>query len=124
MSDIRLRVAQSLADYMAVVDALTPMTLAGLWFRGQSNAEYRLTPSALRNVTQTTDRLGLPLRKGQFHTSDSGEVIFINVERMRAAFKRQARPFIERPLENEFEWSPYPGNPGSANVLGGAVALR
>ena len=24
----------------------------------------------------------------------------------------------------EFQRSPYPGNPGSANVLGGAVALR
>lgn len=104
MSKVQRRVAQSITEYMEAVDSLAPTTLAGLWFRGHSKSQYRLVPSALRNTTLITDGRGQPIREGQIVRSTGSEVTGTNPERMLAEFKRQARPFIERPLANEFEW--------------------
>ena len=78
--------------------------MAGLWFRGQPRADYRLTPGVLRQTTPITDGRGLPIREGQFLRSEGWEVTGPNPERMLAAFKRQARPFLERYPTNDFEW--------------------
>ncbi len=103
-SGIQRRVDQSITEYMEVVDGLSSTTLAGLWFRGHSKSQYRLIPSALRDTTLTPDGRGQPIRKGQIVRASGSEVTGVNPERMLAEFKRQARPFIERPLANDFEW--------------------
>lgn len=104
MPEIQRRVAQSLTEYMEIVDNLSPTTLVGLWFRGHSKCEYRLVPGPLRDFTLTTDGRGQPIREGQSIQSSGSEVTGVNPERMLAEFKRQAQPFIDRPLTNEFEW--------------------
>jgi hypothetical protein len=104
MPKIQRRAAQSIAEYMKIVDELSPTTMAGLWFRGHSKCGHRLVPGALRDVTLTTDGRGFPIREGQIVRSSGSDVTGPNPERMLAEFKRQARPFVERPLMNEFEW--------------------
>ncbi|WP_181180443.1 FRG domain-containing protein [Mesorhizobium sp. B1-1-7] len=89
---------------MDVVEGLTPSTLAGIWFRGQSNASHQLTPGVLRNTTLTTDGRGQPIRKNQVVNASGSDVTGMNPERMLSEFKRQAQPFLERPLRNSFEW--------------------
>lgn len=96
--------AQSITEYMTVVDNLSPKTLSGLWFRGQSKAEHRLSPGALRNITLTTDGRGQPISEGQIVRSSGSRVASINSERMLAEFKRQARPFMQQSFVNDFEW--------------------
>lgn len=104
MPNIQRRAAQSIAEYMKIVDELSPTTLAGLWFRGHSNSEHRLVPGALRDVTLMTDGRGFPIREGEFVLSSGSKVTGINPGRMLAEFKRQARPFVEWLPINEFEW--------------------
>ncbi|OBQ67807.1 FRG domain-containing protein [Mesorhizobium erdmanii] len=89
---------------MGVVEGIASSTHSGLWFRGQSDASHQLTPGVLRDTTLITDGRGLPIRKGQIITASGSEVTGLNPERMLAEFRRQARPFLERPLTNEFEW--------------------
>lgn len=104
MPAIQRRAVQSLAEYMKVVDELTPTTLAGLWFRGHSKSQHRLIPGALRETTLTTDGRLSPIRENQLVQSSGGLVTGINPERMLAEFKRQARPFVNGATLNEFEW--------------------
>lgn len=104
MSKIHRRVAQSLTEYINVVEKLSPCTTSGLWFRGQSNALYQLTPGVLRKTTLITDGLGQPIKEGQIVRASGSLVTAPNPERMLAEFKRQARPFLEWPLTNDFEW--------------------
>lgn len=101
---IQLKAAQSLTEYIDIVDTLTPSSKNGLWFRGQSNAGYQLTPGALRDLKPLTDGYGRPVNKGQIVTASGGTLTGIDPERMLAAFKRQARPFLEAPPTNDFEW--------------------
>jgi hypothetical protein len=104
MHDIQRRVARSITEYMEVVDDLSPSTSTGLWFRGQSKSQHRLVPGALRDITLTTDGRGQPIFEGQIVRSSGSEVTAVNPERMLTEFKRQARPFIEQALANDFEW--------------------
>ncbi|MBY5579142.1 FRG domain-containing protein [Rhizobium leguminosarum] len=104
MSELRRRVARSVSEYLAVIEEITPTTFAGLWYRGQSNAYYQLTPGALRDVTLMTDGRGLPIREEQVVRSSGSAVMAPSPERMLAEFKRRAYPFVERDLDNDFEW--------------------
>jgi hypothetical protein len=104
MTEIRKIAARSIAQYVKVIREIRPQTNAGLWFRGQASATYRLTPGALRNTTAITDGLGRPIAPGQVVRARGGEVTGLNPERMLAEFKRQARPFVEGVPANDFEW--------------------
>lgn len=72
MTSLQRRVARSVSEYLEVVEGIVPTTFAGLWFRGQPNAQYQLTPNVLRDVTFTTDGRGQPIREDQIVRS-SGE---------------------------------------------------
>src|ERR1700730_6793025 len=98
------KTAQSLVEFIEAVEASSPSVTTNLWFRGQPNASYRLTPRVLREAIPITDGRGLPVRKGQIVWSNGGEGSGPSPERMLDAFKRQARPFLEYLPENDFEW--------------------
>ena len=99
-----LRSAQSLAEFVAIVDDIRPQTSAGLWFRGQSRAERQLIPSVYRQVETITDGRGNPVKPGQIVRSSGGEVGGPSPELALAAYKRLARPFLPSQPENDFEW--------------------
>lgn len=103
-SGVQLRTAQSLNEFIQVVETISPSTRSDLWFRGQSDASHRLIPGTLRQVTPITDGYKRPIIEGQIVTSHGGEVTGVSAERMLAAFKRQARPFLEWSPANDFEW--------------------
>ncbi|PDT82139.1 FRG domain-containing protein [Sinorhizobium sp. BJ1] len=104
MTDIQRRVAQSVSEYLEVVEDIVPTTFAGLWYRGQPSAQYQLMPNVLRDVTFTTDGRGQPIRQDQIIRASGSAVAGIHPERMLDDFKRRARPFLERELKNDFEW--------------------
>lgn len=103
-SDIQLKAAQSLTEFVQIVESISPSTRAGLWFRGQPRARYRLTPGILRDTIPITDGYGRSISEDQYIMAHGGEVTGPNPERMLAAFKRQARPFLEWLPTNDFEW--------------------
>jgi hypothetical protein len=104
MPEIQRRAAQTIAEYIKIVDDLSPATLAGLWFRGHSKSHYRLVPGALRDITLITDGRGQPIREGQMVRASGSHVTGIYPERVLADFKRRAQPFIERSPTSQFEW--------------------
>lgn len=104
MTDVNRRTARSLADYMNIVDEVADSIGAGLWFRGQSRADYRLVPSALRHGKTVTDGRGYPVSPGQQTHSGGGSVVGPSPERMLAEFKRSARPYLDGLPSNDFEW--------------------
>ena len=104
MADVNRRVACSLAEYMDIVDAVANRPGAGLWFRGQSRADYRLVPSALRHGQTATDGRGYPVSPGQQTHASGGIVVGPSPERMLAEFKRSARPYLGELPSNDFEW--------------------
>lgn len=103
-SVVQLRAAQSLDGFLKIIEDISPSTQAGLWFRGQSDASYRLEPGVLRDTTQITDGYYRPITENQVVNASGGEVIGISSERMLDEFKRQARPFLEWVPTNDFEW--------------------
>jgi hypothetical protein len=104
MAEIQRRAAQSVVEYMEIIDGISSTDPTGLWFRGQSNCRHRLEPGALRETTPITDGLGQPIKEGQIVRASGWAVTGPNSERMLTEFKRQARPFVERMPSNEFEW--------------------
>jgi FRG domain len=58
----------------------------------------------LRETEEITDWAGRRLKPGQITRGRGGEVTGLDPERMLAAFKRQARPYIDPMPINDFEW--------------------
>ncbi|WP_158703208.1 FRG domain-containing protein [Pseudomonas chlororaphis] len=96
--------AESFAQFRSIVTELRQQTPGELWFRGHSCASYHLTPGALRETTSITDWLGERVKRTQPKVSEAGNVSAPNVERMLAAFKRKAEPFLKNKPANDFEW--------------------
>jgi hypothetical protein len=103
-TDIVRKKAESLSEYIGIIESISPSIHFGLWFRGQSSACHRLVPGVLRETTRITDVFGRLTSPSQIVTASGGYVTGMNAERMLAAFKRQSRPFIDHSPENDFEW--------------------
>ncbi|MGG7649362.1 FRG domain-containing protein [Pseudomonas sp. ES4] len=102
--ELNLRTARSLTEFLDLIDEIKPEIPGTLWFRGQSNASYRLTPGVLRETITTTDWMGQNIKPGQIQTSSGGGVSGLSAERLLETFKRQARPFLDHAPANDFEW--------------------
>jgi FRG domain len=96
--------AESLSEYIAIIEAVSAAATKVLWFRGQSSASHRLSPSVLRETKRHTDIFGRLITPGQIVTASGGQVTGMNPERMLDNFKRRSRPFIDQTPENDFEW--------------------
>lgn len=103
MSGVQRRVARTLSEYVQIIEDLSSCR-SKFWFRGQSNAGYLLIPGALRGATRITDGYGNKIIRNHVYSSTGGEVASISPERMLNEFKRQARPFTEGNINNDFEW--------------------
>jgi len=101
---MKTQTVQTLDAFIRVIDSIKPSALGTLWFRGQSSASHRLIPGVLRDITQTRDWAGRPVKRGAIQFSGGGTVSGLRAEAMLEAFKRQARPFLEHPPSNDFEW--------------------
>lgn len=104
MINFQRRAVQCISEYMDNIDKLSPTSTSGLWFRGQSNCNYQLEPSAIRGWVHVTDGNKRPVKKNQIVRASGSEVTHIDPMRMLSEFKRQAFPFVDKPLNNDFEW--------------------
>lgn len=95
---------KNLSDYVSLVARLNEEEEGEAWFRGHSNASYRLTPSVLRDLTPLRDARGNPLKGDEVLRADGFSVTGPNPERMLDEFKRRAVPFLGFQSKNEFEW--------------------
>ena len=95
---------KDLQAYVKLVAKLNDDEDGYAWFRGHSNASYRLTPSVLRNVTPLSDARGNALKGDEILRADGFSVTGPNPERMLDEFKRRAVPFLNFEPKNDFEW--------------------
>lgn len=96
-------VAETISEYISITTSLAD-EIDDTWFRGHSNASYRLVPSALRDAKALTDGRGQLLEEGQYTISEGGEVTGVSPEDMFYEFKSRALPFLDREPKNNFEW--------------------
>lgn len=96
-------VAETISEYISITTSLVD-EIDDVWFRGHSNASYRLVPSVLRDTKALTDGRGQLLEEGQHTISEGGAVTGFSPEDMFYEFKSRALPFLDRKPENNFEW--------------------
>ncbi|MBE8715702.1 FRG domain-containing protein [Cellvibrio polysaccharolyticus] len=104
MSNPNLIVIRSFADYVSAVSKINATENDSAWFRGQSSANHRLVPSALRNLVPLTSAYGRPLRGNEILTANGYTQTGVSPERMLDDFKRRALPFLDYSPKNDFEW--------------------
>ncbi|MFJ7007944.1 FRG domain-containing protein [Pseudomonas putida] len=102
--DLQLLTARTFVEFVNIIDSLKPDEPNSLWFRGQSDASYQLTPGALRDTKQSHDYLGRKIKDCRPRISSGGLHSGPHTETMLAEFKNFARPFLEQQPTNEFEW--------------------
>ena len=94
-------------DLFVYMELLQEINTGGLWFRGQSNANYRLLPSALRETYAIEDARGYKFEKPFIERGDSGSsntVACLPVDQMIADFKSKVKNKIVYKVENDIEW--------------------
>lgn len=99
-------VAKSLSEYIRLIEQIVD-NKNEMWFRGQSNCEYRLTPSALRDVYAISDGMLNPISPPQKVTGTEGKhqtVAFLPVDKMIEQFKDKASGFLEYQATTDIEW--------------------
>ena len=97
---------QSLTDYIDLLESLNTGDKE-MWFRGQSSAMYRLTPSALRYCYGVADWKGEYFERPVPENLSSGsnhKVVFPDVDAMVEEFKKKAEPILEYTAANDIEW--------------------
>lgn len=78
-----------------------------VWFRGQSNASYRLVPNAIRSGWEVANQFGesfepTPLNNN-FHTRGT-KVLYPNPNKMLKEFKELAQDQLRIIPQNDLEW--------------------
>lgn len=94
-------------DLYEYIELLQKINTGELWFRGQSNANFRLTPSALRETYAIEDARGNKIEKPFRENGASGSsntIAFLPVDKMVAEFRSQAKDIIGYKVENDIEW--------------------
>lgn len=99
-------IADSIEEYIEILKQLTGDNKT-IWFRGQSNAEYRLIPSGLRKTYAVADGLGRRYKTPFLDRVDRGsnnEFIFLPIDKMVQQFKELAKDKLEYNVENDVVW--------------------
>lgn len=102
----RTYVVESLGDYIELISQLYSENEA-YWYRGQSNANYRLVPSGLRETYAIEDARGYKLEKPVLDNPCSGSnntVAFLPIEKMVYEFASKAKEHVEYSVNNMVEW--------------------
>lgn len=104
-TNFKTHVVRNFTDYLNVIK-LIKNEQDTVWFRGQENASYRLTPSALREsyeINDQFDRVFEP-RKLVDYNNKGNTVAYVNVQGMLKEFKEMALEHLEIEPKNELEW--------------------
>ncbi|WP_187360757.1 FRG domain-containing protein [Clostridium butyricum] len=93
-------VAKNLSDYIKVIGSITKSIKSidkryEIWFRGQEDCNYRLTPSGLRQIKEKT--MCQYMRKGE-------DVEIIKLDKLLQNFKRKSINNLENTPSSEIEW--------------------
>ena len=99
-------VVESLNDYITLISQIYNDDEV-FWYRGQSNAEYRLVPSGLREMYAIEDARG-----NEFETpipdhpcsGSNNTVAFLPIEKMVNEFAAKAKVHVEYTVNNMVEW--------------------
>ncbi len=99
-------VIESLGDYIELVTKLFNENVE-YWYRGQSNVDYRLVPSGLREIYAVEDSRGNKYDKPVRDNPCSGSnntVVFLPIEKMVKEFATKAEKYIDYQVNNLIEW--------------------
>lgn len=99
-------VVKSFSEY---IDLITKIGSVGFpkWFRGQSKCEYRLTPSAFREIYAIEDQRGNRFEKPIPDNPCSGSnniVAYLPVDKMVEEFSKGAKDCLEYSVSTRVEW--------------------
>ena len=100
-------VVKSLTEYIEVIEKIGSNGGKEKWYRGQSKCEYRLSPSALRNVYAIEDQRGNKLETPQRDDVCSGSnnlVAYLPVDTMVDEFSKKAADCLEYNAKTNVEW--------------------
>jgi hypothetical protein len=106
VSDFKAHVVTSFTEYVDLIKKLKKQD-NNLWFRGQSNASYRLIPSAMRTMWEISDYCDRPIepRKvgNNFHNRGTN-VAYLNQYAMLEEFKILVKEYLRFIPKNDLEW--------------------
>lgn len=97
---------KNISDYIEVI--LKIKMLEGdkeLWYRGQTDARYSLTPNIYRKAKEIATPYGNPIKPKSVSWNRRGQqVTFPNIKRMLEEFKRGLKDKVKFEINNDFEW--------------------
>ena len=99
-------VVKSFSEYIDLITRIGS-TSSEKWFRGQSKCEYRLTPSAFREIYAIEDQRGNKYEKPILDNPCSGSnnlVAFLPVDKMVDEFSKCAKDCLEYSVSSRVEW--------------------
>lgn len=99
-------VVKSLTEYIELMEKIGSNSTEK-WYRGQSKCEYRLSPSALRNVFAIEDQMGNKLNPPLLDNTCSGSnnlVAFLPVDQMVTEFSKKVANCLEYNVSTSIEW--------------------
>lgn len=106
MSDFKTHVVTSFKEYIDLIKKLKTED-SNLWFRGQSNASYRLIPSAMRTMWEISDYCDRPIKprkvENNFHNRGT-HVAYLNQYSMLKEFKVLVKEYLRFIPNNNLEW--------------------
>lgn len=105
-------VAHDFNHYLKIIEEIKSKekikSKESLWFRGQSNASYKLIPSAMRELFEIEDQFGRPIpvsREVNKLMHKGSKVAYISTKNMLEDFKEIAEFYLDIIPKNDFEWS-------------------
>ncbi|OAN10124.1 FRG domain-containing protein [Exiguobacterium undae] len=106
MSDIFIKhTATTINEYLHVIKQINkPFQENGeeLWYRGQGNASWRLSPVGVRNMKPYLNSRGYKIDSQSTTYGDT--YVGPSLSNMLSEFKRRSLPFLNERPTNEFEW--------------------
>lgn len=99
-------VVSTLNEYIELLEGIA-VDQKELWFRGQSNCEYRLSPSSLREIYAVRDnknRIISPPIRDDVSSGSNNTVAMLPVDQMVQAFKEKASGLLEYEATTNIEW--------------------
>ncbi|WP_051356222.1 FRG domain-containing protein [Clostridium intestinale] len=104
MADFKTHIVTNINDYFDVIKEIKKENKV-IWFRGQNNSSYMLTPKIMRNMKAIKNQYGEDIRPQNVVYSNKGEsVLFPNIKNILDEFKEKTMQFINIKPKNNFEW--------------------
>lgn len=105
---VKLHKVSSVSEYIATIETITQRGRKKLWFRGHTEASYRLLPTVLRSARPLRDARGRPIQPGQQLTASGYSVTWPSVRSMLKEFKIHFESLEKMDSfpspNNEFDW--------------------